>query len=441
MTAPMPAEPDESVRLRAEWLAQRACLLDPDNGFPTLSSLMDDLRRVLESGSNFTVFTINLAADRDTERIWGWQNYDRLLLEFTQRLSGDRGRGRVPEGLLCLPAIRSDEIFLFSPVATHAPDQIRDNRQEQAEDLDRYVRDFLAERIPGSDPFASFVGSAPIIFDPRTRVERLVYHGLRRARDEVENRRTAATLRGTEALRDIIGRNAIYPVFQPIFQLSTGTVFGFEALSRGPRESAFEQGEALFSFAERAELLQPLERVCRRRILEESRDLPAGQSLFVNLSPAAAVDADFLDGELERLVRQYSLEPSRIVVEITERTYALQQEEFTRILKTLRQEGFSVAVDDMGTGYSSFSSLASIDPDFLKFDTMFVHEIHLHRIKRDLLDAMLSFARKTETQVIAEGIETPEELKTLVELGVPYGQGFLLARPGPLPAAGRQTAA
>jgi len=128
-------------------------------------------------------------------------------------------------------------------------------------------------------------------------------------------------------------------------------------------------------------------------------------------------------------------EPSRIVLEITERTYALHHDLFRDVITELRREGFRIAVDDMGTGYASFSSLAEIEPDYLKFDSVFVHEIHRHKIKRDLLDAMLSFARKTDTQVIAEGIETPEELNTLIELGVPLGQGYLLARPKPIAEA------
>jgi len=134
-------------------------------------------------------------------------------------------------------------------------------------------------------------------------------------------------------------------------------------------------------------------------------------------------------------VREGGFVPSRIVVEITERTYALHHTLFTRVLHELRREGFLIAVDDMGTGYASFSSLAEIQPNYLKFDSVFVHEIQNHRIKRDLLDAMLTFARKTNTRVIAEGIETGEELETLIELGVPLGQGFYLARPTPLPEA------
>ena len=89
-------------------------------------------------------------------------------------------------------------------------------------------------------------------------------------------------------------------------------------------------------------------------------------------------------------------------------------------------------MDDVGTGYSNLSSLAEIEPDYLKFDNVFVRGIDRRQVKQDLLEALLSFARKMKTKVIAEGIETREELRVLQSLGVPYGQGFLLARPMPI---------
>ncbi len=83
----------------------------------------------------------------------------------------------------------------------------------------------------------------------------------------------------------------------------------------------------------------------------------------------------------------------------------------------------------MGTGYSSLSSLAEIEPDYLKFDNVFVRDIDRRQNKQDLLEALVSFARKMKTRVIAEGIETPAELRAVQSLGVEYGQGFLMARP------------
>ena len=102
------------------------------------------------------------------------------------------------------------------------------------------------------------------------------------------------------------------------------------------------------------------------------------------------------------------------------------------VLARFRQQGFRIAVDDVGTGYSSLASLADIEPDYLKFDNVFVRGIDRRSSKQDLLEALLSFARKMNTQVIAEGIENEQELKTLRSLRVPFGQGFLLGRPMPI---------
>jgi EAL domain-containing protein (putative c-di-GMP-specific phosphodiesterase class I) len=131
-------------------------------------------------------------------------------------------------------------------------------------------------------------------------------------------------------------------------------------------------------------------------------------------------------------IDKLGLAPDRIVLEITERTYAVYEGLFREVLSRFRSQSFRIAVDDVGTGYSNLTSLADIEPDYLKFDHVFVRGIDRQQRKLELLEALLSFARKMRTQVIAEGIETREELKVLQNLGVPYGQGFLLARPMPV---------
>jgi len=231
-------------------------------------------------------------------------------------------------------------------------------------------------------------------------------------------------------LHDAIVRRDFSPVFQPVFDLVNGRMIGIEALSRGPRGSELESGEILFSLAERTEMLLPLERITRAQSLDAAA--AAGRpdcKIFLNLSPAAVSDPDFLGPLFLEEVVSRGLSPDQIVLEITERTYVVYQELFREVLARFRQQNFHIAVDDVGTGYSSLASLADIQPDYLKFDTVFVRGIDKHPTKQGLLEALLSFARKMHTQVIAEGIEREEELKTLRALNVPYGQGFFLARP------------
>ena len=119
------------------------------------------------------------------------------------------------------------------------------------------------------------------------------------------------------------------------------------------------------------------------------------------------------------------LTPGDVVIEITERLAVERKTAFAEALARLKECGFRLAVDDMGTGYSSLQALAEIQPEYLKFDVSLVRDIHKSPIKRSLLESLRDFAGKIEARVIAEGIEQPEELDALLALGIELGQGFL----------------
>ena len=421
----------EFVALRSKWQKERTRLYDRDTGLPTVATLTEDLGRDLQARGSLAVFIFRPGSEGSVEQVWGWEAYDDLLLDFVRRLKAFQADGIVPPGTFCLPYVRSDEIILMvSPEGT-VLDQPGALEQKSAE-LDQLIRGYLAERADLSGRFRSFVGAGRIRFDSKYRLERLIYRGIQEARDQVTRKTVKAEIRGGELLQDAIARRDIFPVFQPVFDLASGEMIGMEALSRGPRGSEFESGETLFSLAERTELLVPLERVCRQRSLEAAAYANPKQQIFLNLSPAAASDPEFLGPLFQEQVQSLGIEPDRIVLEITERTYAVYEGLFREVLSKFRQQNFRIAVDDVGTGYSNLSSLAEIEPDYLKFDNVFVRGIDRRRVKQDLLEALMSFARKMKTKVIAEGIESKEELKVLQTLGVPYGQGFLLARPMPL---------
>jgi EAL domain-containing protein (putative c-di-GMP-specific phosphodiesterase class I) len=436
--SPVSGELFDSASMRAEWLQNRARLHDNAVGLPTLPAVVDDVRRQLEDHGSIALLAFALATERQVEETWGWQFYDDLIRDFVSGLRGLETAGSLPAGLLCVPAVRSDEILCFVPTAARNGSDLPPHEwlRALAARMDAFVASFLSERLTGSDRYSSHVGQALILFDPKVRVERAVYRGLNEARGEVFRRTANAEERGTEILRGIISEQNVVSLFQPIHDLVEGRVTGIEALSRGPAGSGLEDAERLFSLAEKAGLVVPLERLCRRRSLEEASRASWEKLVFLNMSPAAAQDTDFLDGRLVREVMNLFLDPRQIVIEVTERTYAENQELFAGVLGELRKEGFRVAVDDLGSGYSNLSALADIRPEFLKFDHLFTKDIHRNRIKQDLLGAILSFAMKMDTQVIAEGIETIDELEALRRLGVQLGQGFFLGRPGPIGTMG-----
>ncbi|HEY6148309.1 MAG TPA: EAL domain-containing protein [Thermoanaerobaculia bacterium] len=425
------ARESEFVALRGKWQKERTRLYDRDTGLPTIATLTEDLAKELQARGSLAVLIFRPGSEGRVEEVWGWEAYDDLLLDFVRRLKAFQTDGIVPVGSFCLPYVRSDEIILMLEPGTRLLEEAGALEQKAAE-LDQLIRGYLAERADLSGRFRSFVGAGRILFDPKYRLERLIYRGIQEARDQVTRKTVRAEIRGGELLQDAIARRDISPVFQPVFDLQTGEMIGMEALSRGPRGSEFESGETLFSLAERTELLVPLERVCRQRSLEAAAGANSDRQIFINLSPAAASDPEFLGPLFLDQVAACGLAPHRIVLEITERTYAVYEGLFREVLSRFRQQNFRIAVDDVGTGYSNLTSLAEIEPDYLKFDNVFVRGIDRRRTKQDLLEALMSFARKMKTKVIAEGIETREELKVLQSLGVPYGQGFLLARPMPI---------
>jgi EAL domain-containing protein (putative c-di-GMP-specific phosphodiesterase class I) len=426
----------ELVAIRGKWQKERTRLYDRETGLPTVAVVMDALTEQLRERGALSILSFCPGSEGRVEEVWGWQAYDDLMLDFVRRLKAFQTDGILPAGTFCLPHVNSDEVLLALSPDSGVP-QALGALEQKAVELDQLIRGYLAERADLPGRFRSFVGAARVLQDVRTRPERLVYRGIQEARDRVTRQTVRAEIRGGALLQEAINRRDMQPVFQPIFDLESGEMIGMEALSRGPRGSEFEAGETLFQLADRTELLGPLERVCREIALEAAENGPPGRKLFLNISPAAASDPEFLGPRFCERVLSHGIRIEDIVLEITERTYVVYESLFREVLSRFREQNFGIAVDDVGTGYSSLSSLADIEPDYLKIDNVFVRDIDRRQNKKNLLEALLSFARKMKTKVIAEGIETPSELNALQALGVDYGQGFLLARPMPIQQIGR----
>ncbi|GFK95726.1 Phytochrome-like protein cph2 [Fundidesulfovibrio magnetotacticus] len=242
--------------------------------------------------------------------------------------------------------------------------------------------------------------------------------------------------------RAILEEDSVRSLYQPIVDLRGGDIFAWEALSRGPAGSPFEQPSMLFGFAEENGLVFPLERACRRAALAGFGPRAGGRKLFLNVHPRTLVDPSFNPGETIRLLDELGLAPHDVVLEITERHSTKDFSLFHRTLDHYRGEGYKVAVDDVGTGYSGLWSIAEIRPDFIKLDMSLIRGIDANPVKRALIETFLTFSDKVGCKIVAEGIETASELSSLVSMGVHYGQGYFLARPAsPRPEAGREALA
>jgi EAL domain-containing protein (putative c-di-GMP-specific phosphodiesterase class I) len=242
--------------------------------------------------------------------------------------------------------------------------------------------------------------------------------------------RTRDEDRRAQGLDQILEARKIHTLYQPIIELQTRRVIGHEIFTHGPTGSPFEEAERLFAVAERTGRLVELERISRARALESARrHLAPGAKLFLNTSARALADPDVAGAGFVRLVDQSGLRHEEVVLEITERVPKEERRPYEQTLRDLKQQGFGIAIDDMGAGYSSLSALVTIEPDYLKFDIALVRGIDRSSIKRSLLETVVDLSGRIGAQVVAQGIEAEGELTTLLDMGVPLGQGRFLAAP------------
>jgi EAL domain-containing protein (putative c-di-GMP-specific phosphodiesterase class I) len=215
-------------------------------------------------------------------------------------------------------------------------------------------------------------------------------------------------------------------VFQPILELDGGGLFCTEALVRFGEESA-DRPDVLIAQAHRVGLGVQLEVAIIKTAVAQLDRLPGWGLLAVNAAPSALAS----DGVAEALARS---DPERLIVELTEHVRVDDYPQLTGAVRTLRQSGVRLAVHDAGAGFASLMHILKLAPDFIKLDRVLVSGIDSDPVRGSLVESLLRFADETGARIIAECIETPAELAALRDMGVRFGQGYYLVRPGPISA-------
>ncbi|MBP6097001.1 MAG: EAL domain-containing protein [Methyloversatilis sp.] len=231
------------------------------------------------------------------------------------------------------------------------------------------------------------------------------------------------------ALRALLDRRALDIVFQPIMRLDDGAITAHEALVRGPEGSALHLPSTLFSTAREIGVEAELELACIEAAVRKFNPATSG-SLLVN---ASAGTIQHLAGEgcvmLLSLLGKHGLSPSRLVLELTEHERVTEVEALRACLCRLSALGIDVALDDFGDGRSSLRLWAELSPARVKLDRYFAHNINIDSRRVEAVRAAIQLARAFGAELVAEGIETEAELAVLRDLGVHFGQGYLIGRP------------
>lgn len=228
---------------------------------------------------------------------------------------------------------------------------------------------------------------------------------------------------------DILRTESITPVYQPIVSLTNGDVYGYEALSRIVNPEYRLSIDRLFSLATQIGQSSPLECLCRERSIKEAGRKPRGSKLFLNVDANLIYEPNFIDEFTDERLSAYGLTPGDIVFEITERSTVEDVESFEKAIDKYQDMGFHIAIDDVGAGYSGMNRIRSTLPQYLKIDMSIIRNIHLDAFKISMVNSMCNFCHEMGIYLIAEGIETEDELRQIMKLGIPYGQGYFFRRP------------
>jgi diguanylate cyclase (GGDEF)-like protein len=229
---------------------------------------------------------------------------------------------------------------------------------------------------------------------------------------------------------EVIARRLLRPVYQPIVDLKTGRVAGAEGLIRPMPGSGFSNPAELFEAAEAAGRSVELDFACLEIVASSAADIGPDSILTLNLSPRTLEADDFSAGSLVALVRKAGLDPTRIVLELTEREQVEEMERLRRNVTACRAAGFRLAADDVGAGNAGLRLLSQVQFDIVKIDLSLVQVGAVQESSMSVVGALQDLARRWGASVIAEGIETPAQLRVVRALEVGAGQGYLLGRPG-----------
>ncbi|WP_373924951.1 GGDEF domain-containing protein [Duganella vulcania] len=235
-------------------------------------------------------------------------------------------------------------------------------------------------------------------------------------------------------LFEILTRRQLSALFQPIIHMQSGEIIAYEGLIRGPSDSPLHAPMNLFKVARANGLTVEVEHLCRRVVLERFAELGLPGKLFLNVSPECLLQRDARHGETLEYIHQIGINPDRVIIELTENQPTYDYELMRDAVLHYRNMGFQIAIDDLGEGFSSLRLWSELRPEYVKIDMHFIQGINHDPVKLQFVRSIQEIADKSDTLVIAEGIETQAELLVLRDVGVAFGQGYHLGRPHAQPA-------
>lgn len=405
-----------------------------DRELPRLDEVLASAGSTLSARGEVGLISVTVLQRRHLAHGAGWQAYDAIVKEIAAFLGAYRKQRMRRDDRLFQPSVNGNAFALLL-------EPPRDGRSLEPGDLARVrarlsrgLKGHLARNLPHGavESFGWYVGSALLGNDTEIPFERIVHRALEQSIADALREKEREGHRHAVQLARVLRLGLVRSVYQPVVDIVERRVIGFEALTR-VGNGRFDNISMLFKAAEANDAIWSLERLCRRKALEGLPALSRDQLLFLNTEPDAIHDPHLTGAEFLGGLSDAGLSPSQVVFELTEHSAVKDFVAFRRTLTRFRSLGFRLALDDVGSGYAGLQAIAEIGPDFIKTDMHLVRGLHENPIKRELIDTIRRFSDSTGITLVAEGVESSDELAALVAVGVRCAQGYLFARPAAPP--------
>lgn len=400
-------------------------------GLPTIIKEYKRLEEILVENQYLACITAKVSHLQRVEYQYGSELYNRLLFRITDLLKNMKSHDFRSDDIFVVDMVELDTFVIFLSAPREKSTQLLDH----LEDIADRVRVSLEKEV-----FTMFypylkeycrpsIGYSLVIKNPMINNLRLLVQLIRTSREMGRFLSKKRDFISKYHLQKIIIENKISTVFQPIVKMDTLEIIGHEALSRGPVGSEFDNPLMLFTFAAECGLSFELDSLCRKKAFETVRKIKTDRKIFVNTLTMTIHDPEFRGTYLKELLLDLKMKPENVIFEVSEKMAIDNYDMFRAALRDYTDIGIVHASDDIGTGHSDLERIMELKPGFMKIDMSFVKEIDKSFIKQEIVRAMVQLSKSISSIVIAEGVETREEMESLREVGVEYGQGYLFARP------------
>ena len=425
---------DEMVRrreaeLRADHIATHDHLTKLPNRYAFDRLRLDDILSGEEGGSTVTVYSIDLDGFKKVNDLLGHQGGDALLTEISKRISAFADRGSVFR-------FGGDE---FIAVARNLPPEKEERfAQLLIQSITRPVRiGRLTAEVGASIGYARLPEHGVTLEEVSHVSDIALYEAKSKGPNNCVlfhpdmktkvNRR--AKLDGE--LRQAIETEQITPFYQPLVNLRTGRIFGFEALARWKRSNGEHIAPDVFiAVAEETGLITPLFERLLRRACQDAMRWPDHMVLSFNVYPEQMEDR-LLAARNLNILKETALAPERLEIEITENALIEDPDLAASTMESLHEAGIQIALDDFGTGYSNLSQLARFKFDKIKIDKSFVANCTTDERQEKIIQAMLGLSRSLHVKTTVEGVEDNRQLAYFLSHGCDIGQGYLFGKAMP----------